>query len=182
MRVLETERLLLRPVRPEDAEAIYEYSRVPDVGVNAGWKPHESISETEEIMKAVFLDQEAVWAVTRKDDGVLIGTAGLIGDPKREYGRARMLGYAIGRPYWGRGCMTEAVRAVINCGFTELDLDLISAYCYPENQRSKRVLTKCGFEYEGLLRMAEERFDGHLMDNECYALLRSKVCSSESGI
>ena len=48
--MIETERLLLRPVTEQDAEDIYEYSNSKNVGPNAGWKPHESIEETREIM------------------------------------------------------------------------------------------------------------------------------------
>lgn len=82
-----------------------------------------------------------------------------------------MIGYAIGQEYWGNGFTTEAARALLNFAFKELKLDLVSAYCYPYNERSKGVLKKCGFNYEGRLRLAEKRYDGEVLDNECYALL-----------
>ncbi|MDL2231313.1 GNAT family N-acetyltransferase [Porphyromonadaceae bacterium OttesenSCG-928-L07] len=165
---LETERLILRPIVESDAEAIYEYSLAKNVGINAGWKPHESIEETREIMKQVFLGQESVFGVVLKETGKLFGSVGLISDPKRENDKVRMLGYAIGENYWGKGYMTEAVRALLRFGFEELKLDLISAYCYPDNERSKNVLKKCGFHYEGRLALAEKRYDGKVLDNECY--------------
>lgn len=168
---LTTDRLLLRPIVTEDADDIYEYSRNDNVGPNAGWKPHESIEETRLIMEQVFMNQEAVFGVVLKESGKLIGTIGLVKDPKRENDKARMLGYAIGESSWGQGLMTEAVRELLRYGFEELHLDLISAYCYPHNQRSKRVLEKCGFLYEGTLRQCEQLFDGNTYDNECYALL-----------
>ncbi|MEG1607370.1 MAG: GNAT family N-acetyltransferase [Mucinivorans sp.] len=59
----------------------------------------------------------------------------------------------MGEPYWGYGYMTEAARAVISYGFETLGLDLISAYCYPHNVRSKGVLQKCGMSYEHLMWM-----------------------------
>jgi putative acetyltransferase len=62
------------------------------------------------------------------------------------------------------------VLAVLRFGFEELGLDLISAYCYPFNKRSQRVLEKCGFRYEGCLRLAEKRYDGKVLDNNCYAI------------
>lgn len=165
-----TKRLLLRPVEKGDAAAIYAYSRDAAVGRNAGWKPHESLHETREIMRRVFLERPDVYAILA--DGRLIGTIGLIPDPKRENNETRMLGYALGVPYWGRGYMTEAARAVVNDGFTAGGYTLISAYCYPENKRSKRVLEKVGFRLEGRLALCERRYDGAVLDNECYALRR----------
>ena len=170
---IETERLILRPITEGDTEAVFEYSRNPNVGINAGWKPHESIEETGEIIKTVFLNQENVFGMVLKNTGKLFGSIGLVPDPKRENDRTRMIGYAIGEEYWGRGYTTEAVGALLSFGFDRLGLDLISAYCYPFNGRSKKVLTKCGFLYEGLLHMAEKRYDGEIVDNECYAVIKS---------
>ncbi|MDR2914916.1 MAG: GNAT family N-acetyltransferase [Tannerella sp.] len=171
-KTIETRRLQLRPLRESDAEAIYEYSRGENVGINAGWKPHESIEETRELMPVVFLNQEYVFGVVLKETGKLFGTIGIIPDPKRQNDRTRMIGYAIGEDYWGKGFMTEAVLATLRFGFEELKLDLISAYCYPHNEKSKRVLKKCGFQYEGFLRLAEKRYDGTVLDNECYAITK----------
>ena len=75
------------------------------------------------------------------------------------------LGYALGTAYWGRGYMTEAVRAVTRFGFEKMLLDLISATCYPDNLRSRRVLEKCGFVYEGTLHRAELLFNGEVRDH-----------------
>lgn len=167
---IETERLILRPIIESDAEDIYEYCRNINVGVHAGWKAHENMEDTREIMKLVFLDQEFVFGMVLKETGKLFGSIGLIPDPKRQNDKTRMLGYAIGENYWGKGYMTEAVRALLRFGFGELNLDLISAYCYPDNERSKKVLKKCGFRYEGQLSLAEKRYDGEVLDNECYAI------------
>lgn len=170
MKIIETERLILRPIIESDAEDIYEYSRGENVGINAGWKPHADLEETRQVMNVVFIDKEYVYGIVLKETGKLFGSVGLVPDPKRENHRARMLGYAIGQEYWGKGYTTEAVRALIRFGFQDLNLDLISAYCYPYNERSKSVLKKCGFGLEGCLTMAEERYDGRILDNECYSL------------
>ena len=168
MNLIETERLLLRPVIENDAEAIFEYSKNEQVGANAGWKPHENIAETHEIMKLVFLDKENVFGIELKETGKLVGSIGLIPDPKRQNDNTRMLGYAIGENDWNKGYATEAVQALIRFGFEKLGLHLIAAYCYPFNERSKHVLRKCGFQYEGKLHQAEIRYDGEVIDNECY--------------
>lgn len=169
---LMTKRLLLRPLTEADAEDVFAYSRGEQVGPNAGWKPHESLEETQEILRQVFLDREAVFGIVLRETGRVVGSIGLIPDPKRENGRVRMLGYALGQEHWGRGYMTEAARAVVACGFGPMELDLISAYCYPHNYRSRHVLEKLGFQFEGTLRLCEELYDGRVLPNDCYSLRR----------
>lgn len=168
--ILATKRLTLRPFREDDVQALYEYSRDEPVGRNAGWKPHESLQESDDILHLVFLNQPSVWAVERKADGRLMGSVGLITDSARQYGSARSLVYALGVDYWGQGYMTEAVRAVIRFGFAQMGLDLISATCYPDNPASRRVLEKCGFRYEGTLHRAELLYNGEIKDHMHFCL------------
>ena len=175
MSLIETERLILRPIIENDAEAIFEYCRNENVGKNAGWKPHESLEETREIMKQVFLNKENVYGMVLKESGKLFGSIGLVTDPKRQNDKTRMIGYAIGESYWNKGFTSEAVQALIRFGFTNLGLQLISAYCYPYNLSSKKVLMKCGFQYEGTLCMAEKRYDGAILDNDCYYITELMV-------
>lgn len=169
--ILETPRLILRPMTIEDAPAVFDYSRHQEVGPNAGWEPHKSLDETKSIMADVFLGQPHVFAVVLKENDLLIASIGLIDDPKRQNPKAKMVGYALGRDYWNRGIITEALKEIIDYGFNTLGLDLISAYCYPHNQRSQRVLEKQGFSYEGRLQQCEELYNGKIYDNLCYILL-----------
>ena len=172
MKTIETERLILRTIIESDANDIYEYSKNKNVGIDAGWKPHETIEETKKIMNAVFLDKDNVFGIILKETGKLFGTIGLVTDMMRENDKARMVGYAIDEEYWNKGYTSEAVKALVQYGFDKLKLDLISATCYPYNEGSRRVLKKCGFQYEGCLRQAELRYDGIVLDHECYAIYR----------
>ena len=168
--MIETERLILRQIVPADAEEIFAFSRGPETGRDAGWKPHETLEETRLIMQEIFLEQESVFGMVLKETGVMIGSVGLIDDQLRENDSVRMLGYALGEAFWGKGFMTEAAGAVVTYGFEEMHLDLISATCYPANVRSGRVLEKLGFRYEGTLAQAERRYDGKVLDKDCYSL------------
>ncbi len=167
---LETKRLVLRAITQDDETALFDYSQDPAVGPHAGWKPHENIEETRTIMQAIFIDQPSVWGITLKGTDIVIGSIGLIADPKRENDSVLMLGYALARPYWGKGFTTEAARRSITYGFEELKLDAISAYHFPHNEASRRVIEKCGFLYEGTLAYAERRYDGVVLDNVCHLL------------
>jgi putative acetyltransferase len=81
-----------------------------------------------------------------------------------------MLGYWLDEAQWGKGYMTEAVKAVLNYGFGTLKLSLITANCYPHNERSQQVLKRQGFVHEGTLHQAEVTYDGHVYDHQCYYL------------
>lgn len=174
MTTIKTERLLLRNLSESDAADVFAYSREDNVGINAGWEPHESVEQTLEIMNAIFIGQPYVFGIVLPEENKVIGSVGLVNDPKREYDGAFMLGYALGDEYKGRGYMTEAAQKVIEYGFSHSEVDVISAYCYPYNRASQRVIEKCGMLYEGTLQKAELRFDGMLLDNVCYSLSREE--------
>lgn len=169
--IIETERLVLRPTQMSDAEDIFEYACGDNVGVHAGWTSHETIEETQQIIETVF-SEDYVFAIVLKESGKVIGSIGLVADPKRTYDRVRMVGSALGEAYWGNGYTTESTRALVDYGFEALDLVMISAYCAPSNGRSSGVLKKLGFEYEGTLSLCEKSISREVLGNECYALKR----------
>lgn len=172
--ILETERLILRPVQKSDADDMYAYSRSEKVGPNAGWEPHADKRRTLAVIKEIFLNKPGIFGVVQKSDGRLIGSAGLVADPKRPLDGVMMLGYALGEDYWGYGYATEAAAEVVKFGFEELRLELVSAYCYPFNLSSRHVLEKCGLRYEGLLRFSEKLYNGKIYDTLCFSLKRNE--------
>ena len=147
---LETPRLILRPFRQEDAGDVYEYARDPRVGPIAGWMPHASIEESREIIRTVF-SRPDVFAMELRQTGKVIGSVGFVGN--HPAGEDPMVpddevGYALAPACWGRGLMPEAVKAVLEYGFTQLDFQRIWCGHYAGNWRSKRVMEKCGFRYQ----------------------------------
>ena len=169
-RSLETVRLLIRPFQEEDADAFFACCQNPNLGNNAGWAPHKTIEESRKILQDVFIGQENIWAMILKDAQQLIGSIGIVPDPKRENPQVRMLGYWLDEAHWGKGYMTEAVQAILNYGFNELQLSLITANCYPHNKRSQQVLERNGVIYEGVLHQAELTYNGNIFDHLCYYL------------
>ncbi|NTV91476.1 MAG: GNAT family N-acetyltransferase [Clostridiales bacterium] len=173
MRKLETDRLILRPWQISDIEDFYEYAKNPNVGPAAGWEPHKDILTTGHILQQ-FLNKDEVWALVYKENGRVIGSLGVHNDDKRKGVRARMVGYALSEEYWGRGIMTEAVKEVIRYMFENAGFDVLSCYHYPFNDRSRRVIEKSGFRYDGTLRHASMVFDGKTYDDVCYSITRSE--------
>ncbi|MCI2144842.1 MAG: GNAT family N-acetyltransferase [Bacteroidales bacterium] len=175
MKELETERLILRHIVASDAPDIFEYAREPEVGSAAGWKPHVNIGETRSIMDDIFIGKENVFGIVPKASGKVAGSIGLIPDPHRSNPSVLMLGYALSKSWWGKGLMTEAAKAIVSNAFRELPIDTISCTCYSTNSRSRRVILKCGFEYEGCLRRGERRYDGTVFDLECYSMFKRQA-------
>lgn len=170
---LETERLILRPFRKNDLADFYSYASKPEVGPPAGWNPHSSLEESEKILLD-FIRQDDIWALEEKGAGKVIGSVGLHKDPRRDTDHTKMLGYAMDSAFWGRGLMPEAVRAAIAYAFDKLGTELLSVYHYPFNHRSKRVIQKSGFTYEGTLRYASQIFDGSVYDMACYSMTKAE--------
>ncbi|MFN2383863.1 MAG: GNAT family N-acetyltransferase [Gemmatimonadota bacterium] len=103
-------------------------------------------------------------------DGEAVGGIGLGAQPD-VFRRSVEIGYWLGRPYWGRGIMTEAVRAVTAYGFATLDVGRIFAGVFDWNPASARVLEKAGYTFEARLRRDVTK-DGHTLDRLMYAVTR----------
>jgi putative acetyltransferase len=170
MKTIETERLLLREWRTDDDEALYEYAKSPLVGPAAGWKPHESIEETREYLQHTT-EKGDTWALVLKSENRVIGSIGL---HRKDVETVREIGYVMHPDYWGNGYMTEAVREVIRFAFENFGIDLIQIGHFPENTRSKSVIRKCGFQYEGTLRRSYQIFDGSVKDECRYSMTREE--------
>lgn len=170
---LETERLTLRPFTQEDAADLYEYAKDPWVGPAAGWQPHKSVEESREIIGSVF-SAPNVFAVVDKPSGKVIGSAGFVGRHQSLLpGPDDEIGYALSPDFWGRGLMPEAVRELLRYGFEELGLATVWCGHYDFNDKSRRVVEKCGFIYRFTDKtwaewMEEERTELH------YALTREE--------
>ena len=147
---LETERLLLRRLRREDAEALYAIASIPEVSRYLMWDRHPSVRYTKHYLKdlqRLYDDLEYFeWGVLTRE-GDLIGTCGFT---KFDYTANRgEIGYSFRPDVWGRGYATEAAQAAIGFGFHELGLSSVYACFALENAASIRVLTKCGMHYLG---------------------------------
>ena len=147
--VLKTDHLTLRPWREEDLADFYEYASVDGVGQMAGWNPHRSIEESREILTH-FIKGKRVFALEYQ--GKVVGSLGV--DPYAENNYPELdalkgceIGYVLSRDYWGRGLMPEAVKAVIAWLFDEKIVDFILCGHFVPNDRSRRVIEKCGFQY-----------------------------------
>ena len=117
------------------------------MGPAAGWRPHRDQAESLAIIRTVFA-QPGVFALELKENGKVIGSAGYVGGHQTLLpGPDNEIGYAMSPACWGRGLMPEAVREILRYGFEDLGLNAQWCGHYDFNDRSRRVVEKCGFTY-----------------------------------
>lgn len=170
---IETDRLILETWTAKDAPALFAYAKNPNVGPHAGWKPHENVRESKRIIKTIFSLKDT-WKIIWKENGEVIGSIGLDEDRRRPGIASRELGYSLAEPYWGRGIMTEAGKAVLRYGFENLHLQIISIQTATANARSQSVIRKLGFHPEGMERMSYRIYDGTVVDEYVFSMTRAE--------
>ena len=145
--VLETERLILRAPKLEDAKLVAALANDKRIAENTRRIPHPySPADAEDFIAAANLPKgEIVYLITMRD-GTLVGSCGLTlhDDTIPE------IGYWLGVKFWSQGFGTEAARAVIDFAFTEREHDALQASARVTNPASRRILEKCGFQWTGV--------------------------------
>lgn len=144
--IFETERLILRSWREEDAKDLYKYARDKAIGLPSGWPPHTSVRYSREVIREV-LSRVETYAVCLKKNGRAIGSVGLHRNDLAERVDEYELGYWLGRKFWGRGIIPEASRALLRHAFEDLGMKRIWCGYYDGNVKSRRVMDKLGFVY-----------------------------------
>lgn len=176
-KTLVTPRLKLVSFKKEDAPDLYAYAKHPDVGPHAGWKPHDSVEESEMIIEKLFIPN-GTWGIrVLQEEGSyspIIGTIAMENDRFRPDASTKEIGYSLAHYMWGKGYMTEAAKAVIQYGFEELNLEIMTICTSPVNKRSQRIAEKCGFTYEGKIRKAYRVYTGELRDSLVFSLTKEE--------
>ena len=145
--VLETQRLVLRAPQLVDGKAIAALANDRRIAENTARIPHPyRASDAESWIVDVNADMEGETYLITLANGTVIGGCGF---DMRE-GPAAEIGYWLGTRYWGKGYATEAVRALIDHAFTNLEHQALQSSVRVTNPGSRRVLEKCGFQWTGV--------------------------------
>ena len=172
---LTTNRLLLRQVEPTDAEDLFATFSDEEAMQFYGHEPHRSLDDTRALIEQIqarYVRREAIrWGITLKGEDRVIGSCGFH-HFDAGFHRAET-GYELQRAFWGKGVMTEAMSAILTYGFDFLELHRIEAIIDIVNERSKGLLLKLGFTYEGNLRQ-RYFFRNQFEDEYYFGLLRDE--------
>ncbi len=159
---IQTSNLHLRQFVVADAERAYEnWMSDPDVTEFATWNPHRSVEESEAIIKEwvqLYEYGSLDWCITLKQEP--IGSITAVQDfPEKRYCE---LGYCLSKDQWGKGYMTEAVRAVTSYIFRSTDYLWVQARCDSENHGSRRCLEKCNYRHVADIELPCEKRKGEI--------------------
>lgn len=174
--ILESERLLLRPIKESDADDIFEifsdievmkyYDLLPFLTIN------DAINQVDIFRKCLSEKTMIRWGIELKANGKLIGTCGFFAFS--EENRKAEMGYELNREYWNKGIMSESLKMIMDFIFRETDINRIETYVEPMNTASLNLLESLGFTKEGSLRQYE-LCRGQLIDITIWGLLKSDL-------
>ena len=186
---IETPRLLLRRLLPEDAAMMYaNWASDPEVTRYLRWEPHKNVDETRELLAAwatLYPNPDYYqWAIVEKASGQVFGSISLCnslpGEPqqKTEWPGLDLTegtwepGYCIGRAWWNKGCTTEALQTVVEYWFKNTDSNFLTCCHAVDNPASVKVMEKAGFVYHH--DAVYHKFDGTPMNCRSYLLTRER--------
>ncbi|SMF79353.1 ribosomal-protein-alanine N-acetyltransferase [Paenibacillus uliginis N3/975] len=177
---IETERLILRQLRPEDSVDLYNYFSKDEVTEFYDLDSFTELQQAESLIRIFndrFITQQGIrWGITLKTEDKVIGTCGFHNWSKKHF--KAEIGYELSPEYWGIGVMTEVLREVINFGYKELELNRIEAFTYPDNIKSRKLLEKSGLSEEGYLKKyyyVKQRF----VDAVIFSIIKEEVTNDE---
>jgi len=154
-------------------EDFLSFAADPEVMLASGATPAVTPAQGETAFRRALWDS-GCYAIVLKETGRAIGKIKFQKDIRRFQVNALSIGYELAKPYWGNGYMPEALRAMIQCAFERKNLDVLAIGHFAGNDRSRRVIEKCGFQYEGTIRRAFQRGDGQIFDDVCYSILKEE--------
>ncbi len=172
-KVIETERLYLRPFTVADAGAMYRnWASHPEVTKYLVWPTYDSVDTSRQVLEAWVREYESPsryeWALVLKETGEPIGSLGAF-NVQEDLQKAEV-GYCMGKPWWRKGLMKEALGAVLTFLFEEVGLNRVEARHDVNNPHSGGVMKSCGMRYEGTLRQAGVNNQG-ICDVSIYGIL-----------
>ena len=145
--IVETDRLILRPLTAADAPAVFAWGSDPEVNRYMSYPLERSVADAEAWLHVVEKSGPKDgydFGFVRREDGLLIGSGGVY--PWTD-GRTWTFGYNLRRDCWGQGLIPEAVKEIIRHAFADLGYQALWAAYYDGNRKSKRVMQKCGMTY-----------------------------------
>lgn len=176
-KTIETKRLILRKFEINDASNMFDnWANDPEVCKFLSWEPHGNIEVTKNLLfswiEAYQSNKTYNWAMVLKETNQVIGSLSVISLSQKHQNCE--LGYCMSKIYWNQGIMTEAVTAIIDFLFNEVEVHRIQAKHDIKNPGSGRVMEKSGMLLEGTMRHGVLRKDGSYADHNIYAIINKK--------
>ena len=170
--IIETERLVLRPVTLDDAEAMFEYASNQE-NTRYTFPTNQSLEETKNNIAQFYLANPlGRWGIELKSTGEFIGTIDL--HKMDTVLKKAAIGYIINQKYWNQGLTTEANRAVIELAFEKIGMNKLDAFHDKDNPASGKVMEKSGmrFSHEEPYARMDKNESGRIVTDVHYILTK----------
>ena len=162
-------RIILRKLTPDDADNMFAYTSDAETCRYLGWGPHTDREQCVAFIDAAIVryqqPKDILWGIALSEDDVLIGVIRIYELTES----STTVSYILNRAYTGSGYMTEALCAIIDVCFRQLDKDAVIAYFVNENQASQRVMERCG------MRACDEYQQTENIKGKAYQLRKYKI-------
>lgn len=173
-KTISTRRLTLRRFTMDDAEQMFQnWANDPEVTKFITWSPHGSVEVTRSIMECWVADYEEPsnyqWAIEL--EGQVVGSISVV--TLKERAQMAEIGYCLGKHWWHKGIMSEALQGVMKFLFEEVGVNCTTARHDVRNPNSGGVMKKCGMTLDGILRQSAWNNQG-ICDMACYSILRKE--------
>ncbi len=175
---MKTKRLFLRPWQKSDYDDFYEIMSDDEVMLPAG------VSAVTDKLSAYakfsrYMQNSLAYAIVLRESGKVIGSINYQNDDMRNQKAvcSRSIAYELNKNYWGNGYMPEALSVMTESAFENTPTEILAVGYHNGNVRSKRVIEKCGFVYEGVIQGAFRASDGVLYDIHSYSMTREAYLS-----
>ena len=169
---IETERLILRRFRKEDVDYSYSnWMNDSEVTKYLRWTAYENVEGARDYIDYVIngYNEECYhWVIISRDIDQSIGAISVV-ETCYEIDLVH-IGYCLGKKWWHKGYMSEALAAVIEFFFEQIGANRVESCFDPRNANSGKVMAKCGMKYEGIHRQADRNNQG-ICDKVMYAIL-----------
>ncbi|MCD1264401.1 GNAT family N-acetyltransferase [Shinella sp. AETb1-6] len=177
--ILLSPRLVMRAPHEDDIDALAHLANNANIANMVARMPHPyTVADAADFVRRTRDGAigKCVYAITKADNGAFLGCCGI--EPHDD-GRTVELGYWLGEPYWNQGYVTEAAHALIDMVFRTRDIEQIDARCRVMNIPSRRVIQKCGFQFQAT-GMVQSLAVGGMVPVEWYRLDRKTWVSLKS--
>jgi [ribosomal protein S5]-alanine N-acetyltransferase len=174
---LETDRLILRMFTISDVCDMYNnWAKDNEVAIYMRWDAHKNIDETHGYLEKLIESYNDIktyrWVIVLKSENKAVGSIGFhLSD---DYDMCGDVSYSLGRAYWNKGIISEALKEVLRFGLVDVGLNRIESFHAISNPASGEVMKKCGMKYEG---KARQKYRSHNGFEDCnmYAILREDL-------
>ncbi len=167
--MIETKRLVIKPIMITDVEAYYNYASIKEVADNAGFKPVSSLQIARNIV---------VGAIYRGDtfsiflNNTFIGTCNIYNYSFRKISGVYTLGISLHPDYWGNKYGTEAISGLVKYCFNTKNANVLEMNAISTNIRSRKMIEHIGFKYDGTLTNYSKLYNGKIYDIATYSMTK----------